>query len=500
MAVLYLNARSFWLKSTWTGSGSGDSVSYTQPSLAREYVSYSASQLPRSARVLQAILRVQASIGYTGGTLTVNGDTALERDISALFRPDSGGIYPDLTLTFAYRAYGNAGGAGSHMSSTRIVSAVITVDYEADDGAAADTREAVWQAACRPSRDMAPFAALRFPDGSGQALGPGDIISFQLDEGCADGPLLGQAPAALLSLRLANAGHEWYPGGSLRGDRALLGATLALRMRVLTDAGAVYVPLGTFFIDEMRGDEGDAYLELRGFDAMANGLEALWTDTTAYPALLTDILANIAAAAGIGTEGVLYCNRDRVIQARPDWGDGCTLRSALMQVCAAGGSYACVTREGLLAIRPARPAGTDTLALAPAQYMRLRHDERVFSFNRVTAWPRGVTDPADAVTDALAPALAALPQNTLTLRGNALLTGQNEQTRGLLAGLKNAMDGAGWQALDLRWRGDPQRTVGQAIMLTDQDGRTIRTMAAAQSLCWDRGFYMRTVCRVAFGA
>ena len=42
---------------------------------------------------------------------------------------------------------------------------------------------------------MAPFAALRFPDGTAQALGPGEIVSFQLDEGCDDGPLLGQAPA-----------------------------------------------------------------------------------------------------------------------------------------------------------------------------------------------------------------------------------------------------------------------------------------------------------------
>ena len=500
MAVLYLNARAFYLKSTWVGTQSGDTVRYSNPSLAREYVTFSASQLPRGAVVAQAILRVQVTYGYTGGVLTVNGVNRLERDIAALFIPDSAGNYPDLTLTFAYRAYGGAGGVGSHMSSTRVNSAVIEITYTADDGAAADTRDALWRAAAQPSRDMAPFAALRFADGSEQALGPSEIISFQVDEGCDDGPLLGQAPSSLLSLRLANAVHEWYPGGSLRGERALLGASLSLRMRVQTDLGPVNVPLGTFTLDEMRGDEGDAFLEVRGFDAMANGLERAWSDTTAYPALLADILANIAAAAGLGVEGVLACNRDCVIRQRPAWGARCTLRQGLMYVCEAGGAFACVTRSGRLGIRPAYAPETDVLALTTAHYMRLRHDERVFAFNRVVAWPRGVTDPADTVAAAVSAAIPEKTQNTLILRANPLLTGDNEQTRGLLSGLKAAFAGRGWQALCLTWRGDPQREIGQAVSLTDQDGHTLSSLIAGQSLCWDRGFYMKAVCRVGYEA
>ncbi len=500
MAVMYLNARDFYLKSTWTGTESGGTVRYSTPSLAREYAGFSASQLPRGAAVQQAILRVSVSWGYTGGSLTVNGDSSLEREITSLFIPDSRGYYPDLTLAFAYRANGGQGGAGNHMSSTHVRSAVITVTYEAGDSAAADTRAAVWQAACAPSREMAPFAALRFLDGTAQALGPGEIVSFQLDEGCDDGPLLGQAPAAMLSIRLANAAHEWYPGGSLRGSRALLGASISLRMRVQTALGPVQVPMGTFRIDEMRGDESDAYLELRGFDAMANALENVWTDTTSYPALLTDILANIAAAAGIGVEGVLACNCDQVVSRKPDWGEGCTLRSALMQVCAAGGAFARITRTGRLGIAPARPDYSGALALTPAHYMRFRHDERSFSFNRVTAWPRGVTDPEDAVSAAVTIAVPARPQNTLTLRNNTLLTGDNAQTRALLSGLKTAMTGAAWQALHLTWRGDPQQTIGQAVLLTDQDGRELRSFIAGQSLCWDRGFFAKAVCRVGYEA
>ena len=70
--------------------------------------------------------------------------------------------------------------------------------------------------------------------------------------------------------------------------------------------------------------------------------------------------------------------------------------------------------------------------------------------------------------------------------------------RALLNGLKTAMTGARWQALYLIWRGDPQQTVGQTILLTDQDGRSLRSFIAGQSLCWDRGFYAKAVCRVDF--
>ena len=498
MATMYLNARAFYLKSTWTGTETENGIRYTTPSLAREYVTFRASLLPRNAVITQAILRVTASYGYTGGSLTINGEERLEREVTGLLIPDEAGNYPDLTLTFAYRANGGQGGAGNHMSSTQVRSAVITIDYTPGDGAAADMRAALWAAACAPSRTMTPFGTLRFADGSEQVFGPGEIVSFRVDEGCDDGPLLGQAPAAQLSLRLANAAHEWYPGGSLRGSRALLGALLRLGMRVLTAQGPAAVPLGTFTVEEMRGEENDPYLELRGFDAMANAMEAVWTDTTAYPALLTDILANIAAAAGLGLEGALLCNRDQVIRQRPAWGEGCSLRRALMAVCGAGGSFARITREGRLSIASARPEMSAALPLTPALYTRLTHDERRFSFNRVTAWPLGATDPADVVTDALVPSLPARPQDTLTLRGNPLLTGDNAQTRALLAGLKAAFTGAEWQALRLTWRGDPQQVVGQAVSLTDQDGRVLGTLIAGQSLCWDRGFFAQAVCRVEY--
>ena len=495
MATLYLNAADFYLKSGWTGRADG---TYTTPLLAEAWPVFAASQLPRGAAVEQAVLRVRASFGYTGGVLTVNGQAGLERDVTALLRPDSGGAYPDLTLAFAYRAYGGQGGPGPHLSATHVTSAVIEVTYAGDGGAAADTRAAVWRACCRPDRSLRPFASIRYPDGAEQALGPGAIVSFRLDEGCGDGPLLGQAPAAALAIRLANTAREWYPGGSLRGQHGLLGARIALRIQAQTDQGPVNVPLGTYQVDEMRGDEQDSWLELRGFDPMANALEAAWTDTTAYPALPGDILANIAAQAGLGVEGVLACNRAQVIRRPPDWAAGCTLRRALMQVCAVGGSFAAVSRTGTLLIRPAAGDASDPLVLTQALYTRLTHDERVFAFNRVTAWPPGVTDPAGAVTAAVDPALPARAQNTLFLRDNALLTGDDDQTRALLGGLVTSLTGASWQALRLTWRGDPQKTIGQRLTLTDLNGQPLSTVVCASSVTWATGLEMTAGCEVEY--
>ena len=495
MPTLILNTRDFYMKSSWTGTQAADGIRYTTPTLATAYPSFAASQLPRGAAVTQALLRVRAAMGYTGGVLTVQGNTATEQDVTALVRPDSAGIYPDLTLAFAYRAYGGQGGAGAHLSTAHVTSAVIEVTFTTDSGGDAAQREAVWQACCRPDRRMQPFAVLRTPDGGEQALGPEAILSFRLDEGCGDGPLLGQAPAAALALRLANTAHEWYPGGSMRGSRALLGARIRLRMQVWTAAGPVNVPLGAFTVEEMLGDEQDGWLELRGFDSMATALEAPWTDTTVYPVTLSDLLGRIAAQTGLGVDGVLSCNRAAVIRRAPDWGADCTLRRALMQVCAAGGAFACVTRTGLLGIRPARGSAAEPLTLAPALYMRLRHDERRFDFNRVTARPAGAGDPVSAAVDG---ALPALPQNTLYLRGNALLAGDSAQAGTLLDGLKTAFTGASWQALRLTWRGDPQRTIGERLLLTDTDGHTLRSLVCADTLVWDRGFRMEAVCRVQF--
>ena len=80
-----------------------------------------------------------------------------------------------------------------------------------------------------------------------------------------------------------------------------------------------------------------------------------------------------------------------------------------------------------------------------------------------------------------------------------ILSGELEPTGGTaINGLKAALNGTEWQALYLTWRGDLQQQTGQALILTDQDGRELRTFIAGQSLCWDGGLFAKAVCRVGY--
>ncbi|MBQ8081677.1 MAG: hypothetical protein IJ240_07230, partial [Clostridia bacterium] len=392
MQTLFLSASSFWLKSSWTGTlGADGDVRYTTPSTARRFVTFGASALPSGARVLSALLSVRASIGYTGGALAVNGSEALSQDVTALLRPDEGGAYPDLTLPFSFRANGGAGGTGGHLSSTHVTEVLLTLTYETAgemDAQAAGYRELMLKSA----RALCPRLTLIFPDGSMQAVGPEGLISFRLDEGRDDGLLFGTATAAMLTLRLANPGRCWYPGGSLRVDRPLLGATLRLALGVRAEDGVLYRPLGDFQIEEMSGDEDAPWLEVRGYDAMANALEAPFTDPFSYPATLSSVLDQVIAATGFPVRGVLKSNRDFVVRRRPDWGEGATFRKAIAWLCAAGGSFASIAPDGALRIADAwTEAPADALSLTPARYFRLAHDERAFRLRHLTVYPLGVT-------------------------------------------------------------------------------------------------------------
>jgi len=492
MRTMVFSVPDFYLKSSWRGTAVDGGVRYTQPSPAAETVVFGTAALPRGAAVSEAVLTLRVSYGYTGGQLTVNGQSGAVLDVTALISASHDGTFTDTALTFLFRANGGAGGAGAHLSSTHVLSAVMTVQLTDDGGGAADERARARAAALLPARRMTPFCCLRFADGTEQAVQPRDILSFLLEEGRTDGQLLGLALSARLSLRLANAGHPWYPGGSLRGQRELLGARLLLNMRVPDSAGQVSVPMGEFIISEMSGSEEGAYLELRGYDEMAHRLAAPYEDRVAYPAVPGDILRDIAAQSGLSLSGALFCNRAVSIRRRPDWAEGVTLRDALAQVCGACGSFAVITPDGALGVWPALPApGAEKLTVTAGQYMELMHDERRFVFNRAASVPSGSARLEDIRSAAVDGTVPMTPANTLLLRGNTLMLSGEEQATLLLAGLKEACAGTGLSAMDLRWRGDPTARVGQAVRVNTADGRTVDSVIAGQSIAFRSGLTAR---------
>lgn len=122
------------------------------------------------------------------------------------------------------------------------------------------------------------------------------------------------------------------------------------------------------------------------------------------------------------------------IPARPDWGEGCTLRRALGMAAGAMGCFARVTPQGRIRLQSVWPASFRALAAGKCLSMSLSSLD--FALNRVRAVNSGneETPLAEAALNAALPAGAS---NTLELRDNALLRAGSAQslTSGLLAAL-----------------------------------------------------------------
>lgn len=498
MATMYLSIERFQLTSSWKASYLDDKIggelTFTYPTEKQAIKVFNASAIPAGSVIQQAILTVSAAEGKGGGYLRMNGSTALSQDVTHLFKASQEGKYADFGITFSYRAYGDFGNLGANTSTAVIRSATIAVTYVAGAGEAFDA-DAYRTAALAPSRDIRPRGIVTYPDGSTQPIDGRHILRFDINEGYDNGILLGTAAGAVLEMNLANAGGEWLPGGSMRGNRPIYGAKITMEIGLKVNGEYVYTPAGTYIIDHVRGNEGDPAISLQGYDEMCNSLETPFTDGLRYPATLSQILQEIVTQSGMGVFGVLACNRVAQIPKAPDWGEECTLRRALAFVCAAGGSYAYITRDGLIGIADAWKQ-SPAIELATEHYTKLAQDERIFSFNRIVVNPRNAKKETDKIHASLNSDLEELPSNTLYIDDNPLFVKGQTVATTMANGLRDALQGASWQALDVRWRGDPSVTFGTRVKLTDRRGNVIHSTVMAQTMGWNNGFYSSSRCKI----
>lgn len=487
MSVLILPAAPFSLRSCWVSRGG---AAASLPSAARKDVRYAVSSLPRGCAVESASLAVCCDLP-DGGTFLIAGSPLLSQDVTALLRTDGSGGYRDLTIPFFFRASAGQERRGFFEAFAAVTSAVLTVSYTGpSEGAEAPPDPSLFSS---PARDLLPEALLSFPDGSLQQVGPDSILSFRLDRGTDEGPLLGRACAAMLSVRLANTAGEWFPGGAMRQARPLLGAWLRLSLRA--GEGGPAVLLGSFRIEEMEGSETGLFLELRGFDAMACRTDGPYVPPQTLPVTLSELLSHLAAQCGLQLSGALPVNGGVSCQATPAALPDCTFRQALGFICQAGGAFACVTPDGVLRVSPAFPQG-GAFAVPPEAVLSLSHDERTFSFAHLRVLP--------FETDGLGTALTLPPEDgtplsgldTLLIRDNPLFPRQVTQTFELARGLSQALSGAGWQALDLCWRGDPTVPPGAPLEVVTPRGARIFSLLTGETLLWDRGLSARARCPV----
>ena len=489
MASMQLALAPFTLCSSWITREDG---SFTTPSMAQEMKRFGASALPAGSTVQSATLIVTAAMGYSGGVLKIAGQVAAALDVTDQFQAGAEGNFADFSLLFSYRALGETGAAGGHISVCQVKSAVIEVVYQA--GAGAERDESAYRAAAlAPRREVRPRGMITYPGGKRQPLEPEHILAWEIHAGCAQGVLLGTASSALLEIALANAQGEWNPGGALRGSAALLGAEIEMEIGLRTAGEMVYAPAGKYIVEKLEGMENGPALRLTAYDEMANAMARKFQDGLTYPATLSQVLSEIIRQSGLQSAGALACNRLAVISARPDWGEECTLRQALAFVCAAGGSFAYIARSGRLTIADAWKQ-TPLLTLTPESYLEKNLDERGFQFNRLSVLPRNARDDGDRLTAAVEESLPELPGNTLYLEDNPLFVRGQALAAALTQGLKAALTGAAWRSVRVRWRGDPAVEIGTRLLLTDRAGNALETTIMEHAMAWDQGFSCESAC------
>lgn len=499
MSVMYLGIEQFRLKSAWKQTyleGTDYELHVTPPSTTSAIKVFSASAIPAGSAIQSALLTVTDHQSNGGGKLFINGSREKAQDVTSLFQKDQDGNYVDFGIKFEYTAWGDPIGtvAGLKTSQCVIRSAVIEVTYEAGEGNPFDGIS-FREAALASVRYVRPRAVIAWPDGSSTPVDDNQIITYEINEGNDKGILFGTATSAMLEMSLANAGGEWLPGGSIRQNRDIFGARITVDIGLKVNGNWVYTPGGTFIIEDISSEEGSTIFTVTGYDEMGNKLEEKWEDDIKYPATLTQILQKISEKSGIGLYGVLACNRVSTITKKPDWGEECTFRKALSFVCAAGGSYAYITRNGSIGISDAWKV-TPTLELNTENYMTLSHDERKIVFNRISVRPRNAKKDEDNIVSAVDDAIEELPSNTLYIDDNPLFVkGQTVATE-MVNGLRDFLTGAHWNAVNVRWRGDPSVTIGTRLFLTDRRGVLTEATIMAQTIKWDGGFSCSGRCAI----
>ena len=212
-----------------------------------------------------------------------------------------------------------------------------------------------------PARTLSVSARLTFPTGTVAELDGGDILNFTIEEGADSALLPGAVLSSEVTLELANDAGQWNYGGSIRGERPLVGATVALFLCADTDA----LPCGVFIITSVRAQERSGKICLSGADSIPQELSLPFQDDLVYPATLESLWRHLVGQTRYVWSGSLP-NGSAIVDAPPNW-NGASLRRAAGWIAQAAGCFVRVDREGNLQILPC--LGGEIHALTPEAYM-----------------------------------------------------------------------------------------------------------------------------------
>ena len=327
-------------------------------------------------------------------------------------------------------------------------------------------------------RSLGVQVRLTLATGAVIALDGAQVLDFSVEEGADSALLPGSVLSARLTLSLANESGQWRWGGSLRGERPLVGATA----EVCVVCGDQSLPCGVFVIDSVSARERSGAMTISGSDSIATELARAFSDELAYPATLSQVWAHLVGQTRYVWSGTLP-NGAAVIDARPDWGE-ITLRRAAGWIAQAAGCFVRVSRTGALEIVPC--AGGAETALSPDDYLSL--DDGFLSYGPVTAVrvvPVGDGEPFT---------LSAGPGETVAVEDNPLFAAGAEHVSDLAQGMLAQLSGLTLARAEFVWRGDPALGVGARVALTDTYGQTIRCTVTRQTMRFEGGFSAECLC------
>lgn len=326
-------------------------------------------------------------------------------------------------------------------------------------------------------RELGVRVKLTLATGSVMDLDGSQVLSFSVDEGADSALLPGSVLSARLTLELANDEGQWRWGGSLRGERPLVGATA----QVYLICGGEELPCGAFVIDSVSAKERSGVCVLEGSDSIASELAVEFVDGLVYPATLRQMWEHLVSRTRYAWSGELP-NGQAVIESAPDWG-GATLRRAAGWIAQAAGCFVRVDRTGALEAVPCLGGGA--VSLGPEQYLSL--DDGFQEYGPVAAvqvTPVG-SEESFTVSDGLG--------ETVSVQGNPLF---GENSGALAQGLLSQISGLTLSKAAFVWRGEPSVSVGARILLTDTYGDARLCTVTRQTLKFEKGFSARCSCDV----
>lgn len=344
------------------------------------------------------------------------------------------------------------------------------------------------EAMAATSRQLNIRATLTLADTTEYNLTNQHIVAYLFDEGANEVPL-GATMSTSYTLELANAGGEWFPGGSIIENRVLVGARVSVEVGVYHDGAFDYKPAGVWFVAKATGKESEARFILRGNDALMTGYNMALNDsglTYGAGTTLDTVLNHIKATHGVTIGGTLACNSGAIISKRPDWGDGCSVRNALAFIAGAGGCFLWVDRAGDLQLKPVKNTAA-AKAIGTSAYTELENGHASFDFNRIKVMPRGAKSNAPYIQSAVNSGLIEAGNNTIVMTDNPVFAAGASNLQAMTNALKTALSGYTVPLITIRHRGDPTIIPGDKLEITDRRAKSFVQPVLLQSFKFSQG-------------